>query len=166
MVAAEGLEVGGRVDVGDRRDLFFGVEHFIEFAPAALDLGQIGHVGHRAAGGKVGQDGDLVGRSHDVGDFGHEMHAAENHVFRISLRGQAGEFERITRQVGVLINVGALVMMAKDDGLFAKFGASSADALLAGLVREVVVRRKNERLGGLHEGLRRAQLGAGRLVNS
>jgi hypothetical protein len=78
MFAAEGLEVGRRVDVGHRRHRLLGVEHFAEFAPAAFDLGEVGHVGHRAAGREVGQDGDLFGLRHDVGDFGHEMHAAED----------------------------------------------------------------------------------------
>lgn len=55
-------------------------------------------------------------RGHDVGNFRHEMHAAENNVFGIRLRGQARELQRIAGQVGVLINVGALVMVAKNDG--------------------------------------------------
>jgi hypothetical protein len=117
VLAAEGLEVGRRVDVGDRRDLLFGVQHLVQFAPAALDLGQVGHVGHRAAGGEVGQDGDLVRRGHDVGDFGHEMHAAEDDVFGVGLRGEARELQRVAGQVGVLVDVGALVVVAEDDGL-------------------------------------------------
>jgi hypothetical protein len=63
-------------------------EHFGQFAPAALDLGQVGHVGHRAAGGEVGQDGHLVGRGHDVRHFGHEMHAAEHDVFGVGLEAR------------------------------------------------------------------------------
>ena len=131
MFAAERLQVGRRVDVGDRRDLLLGVQHFVQFAPAALDLGQIGHVGHRTAGGEVGQDGDLVRRGHDVGDFGHEVHAAEDDVFGIGLRGQLGQLQRIAGQVGVLVNIGTLVVVAEDYGLLAQFGAGGTDALRA-----------------------------------
>ena len=130
MFAAERLQIGRRVDVGDRRDLFLGVQHFVELAPAALDLGQIGHVGHRTAGGEVGQDGDLVRRGHDVGDFGHEVHAAEDDVFGIGLCGQSGQLERIAGQVGVLVDIGTLVVVAEDYGLLAQFGAGGTDAFL------------------------------------
>ena len=69
MRAAKGFEVGGRVDVGDRGDFAFNINDASQFAPAAFDLGEVGHVGHRAAGREVGQDGDLVRRGHDVGDL-------------------------------------------------------------------------------------------------
>ncbi|MPN10685.1 hypothetical protein SDC9_157982 [bioreactor metagenome] len=146
VLAAERFQVGGRVDVGDRGDFLFGIQHFVQFAPAALDLGQVGHVGHRAAGGEVGQDGRLVRGGHDVGDFGHEMHAAEDDVFGIGLRGEARQLQRVTGQVGVLVHVGALVMVVEDDGLLAEFGAGGADALVAGLVGQGVERV--ERNGG------------------
>jgi hypothetical protein len=96
------------------------VQHFAQFAPAAFDLGQIGHVGHRAAGGEVGQDGDLFRFRHDVGDFGHEMHAAEDDVFGVGLRGQARELQRVAGQVGVLVDVGALVVVAEQTALLAE----------------------------------------------
>ncbi|SBT10145.1 hypothetical protein ACCAA_890024 [Candidatus Accumulibacter aalborgensis] len=135
---AEGLEIGGRVDVGHRGDLLIDVEYLAEFAPAALDLGQIGHVGHRAAGGEVRQDGHLFRLRHDVGDFGHEMHAAEDNVLRFGLRGEAREFQRVTGKVGVLVNVGTLVVVAEQNGLVAKPLAGSADALMARIVLQLV----------------------------
>ena len=41
VVAAEGLEIGGRVDVGDRRYGVFDVDHGAQFAPAAFDLARL-----------------------------------------------------------------------------------------------------------------------------
>ncbi len=148
VLAAEGLEVGGGVDVGDRRHLVLGIEDFVQLAPATLDLGQVGHVGHRAAGREVGQDGDLVRRGHDVGDLGHEMNAAEDHVFRVGLRREARQFQRVAGQVGVLVDIGALVVMAEDDGLLAQPGAGGADALMAVRVGEVVEAVEMYRGGG------------------
>ena len=140
MFAAEGFQVGRRIDVGDRGDFFLGIQDFIQFAPAAFDLGQIGHVGHRAAGCEVGKNGRLMRSGHDVGDFGHEMNAAENDVFGIGLRSEARQLQRIAGQVGMLVNIGALVVVAKNDRFFAELGASDADALLAGFVGEFIER--------------------------
>lgn len=50
----------------------------------------------------------------------------------------------------MLINIGTLVMVAENDSLFAKLGAGSVNALLAGFIGERVIRGKNERLIGLH----------------
>ena len=44
---------------------------------------------------KVGQDGRLRRRRHDVGHFGHEMHAAEDDELRIRLRGEPRQLQRI-----------------------------------------------------------------------
>jgi hypothetical protein len=79
-------------------------------------------------------------RGHDVGDFGHEMHAAEDDVLGVGLRGEARQLERIAGQVGVLIDVGALVVVAEDDGALAELGAGGADALVAGPRRTGVER--------------------------
>jgi hypothetical protein len=121
VLAAEGLEVGGGVDVGDRGDQRVrGFEHLGQLAPAALDLGQVGHVGHRTAGGEVGQDGLLVGLGHDVRHLGHEMHAAEHDELGVGLGGEARQLERVAGEVGVLVDVGALVVVAQQHGLVAE----------------------------------------------
>jgi hypothetical protein len=83
--AAESLEIGSRIDVGHRRDFLLGVQDLAEFTPAAFDLGQVGHVRHRAARCQVRQDRRLLRLRHDVGDFGHEMHTAEHDVAGIGL---------------------------------------------------------------------------------
>jgi hypothetical protein len=78
-----------------------GVEHLGQFAPAALDLGQAGHVGHRAAGGEVGQDGDLVGR--DMMSATSAMKCTpQKTMYSASVsRGQARQLERVAGEVGV-----------------------------------------------------------------
>ena len=63
------------------------VDHLGQLLPAILDLVDLGHVGHGAAGGQVGQDhghalaaalGQALGAvGQDVGRLGHEVDAAE-----------------------------------------------------------------------------------------
>ena len=53
-----------------------------ELLPGVLDLVDRGHVGHRAAGGEIGQDDALVSAVEDIGRFRHEMNAAEHDVGR------------------------------------------------------------------------------------
>ncbi len=78
------------------------------------------------------------------------MHAAEDDVVGVGLRGEAGELEGIACQVGVLINVGSLVMMAEHDRFFAQLGTGGADAFLAvGVGKGVETVKLNG--GGLHD---------------
>ena len=74
--ADEGFDRGRRVDVGDRDDRVDAIA--VELLPADLEMVGISHVGHRAAGGEVGEDHLLVRRAQDVGALGHEVHAAED----------------------------------------------------------------------------------------
>ena len=69
-------------------------------------------------------------------------------VFRVGLRREARQLQRVAGQVGVLVDVGALVVMAEDDGLLAEPGAGGADALLAVRVGEVVEAVEAYRGGG------------------
>ncbi len=149
MLAAEGLQVGGGVDVGDRGELLVGVEHRREFAPGALDLGQVGHVGHRTAGGEVRQDGNLFGAREDVRHLGHEVHAAEDDELGVGLRSQPGKLQRIAGQVGMLEDVGALVVVAEDDRALAEARPCGANALLGVFVGEGVEAVEADG-GGLH----------------
>ena len=73
------FEGGARVHVGDR-DHPVDVDHGGERLPGLLDLVEVGHVGHRAAGVQVGEDHLLVVAGEDVGRLGHEVHAAEHDV--------------------------------------------------------------------------------------
>ena len=53
-----------------------------ERVPRLLDLVDVGHVGHRAAGVEVGEDHLLVVGGEHVGRLGHEVDAAEDDVAR------------------------------------------------------------------------------------
>ena len=57
--------------------------------PAVGDGVEVGHVGHGAAGGEVGEDDGLVGTGEDVGGFGHEVDAAEDDGFGVGA-GEGG----------------------------------------------------------------------------
>ena len=58
------------------------------------------------------------------------MHAAEHDVFGVGLGGEAGQLQGVAGEVGVLVNVGALVVVAQQHGLVAEAGAGGADALV------------------------------------
>ena len=99
MIGTTWLDVG---DVGER-------------VPALLDLVDVGHVGHRAAGVEVGEDHPLVVAGEDVGRLGHEVHAAEHDVGGlVVVGGEAGELERVAAGVGPLDDLVALVVVAED----------------------------------------------------
>ena len=87
-----------------------------ELFPAGLELIDRGHVGHRAAGRKVGQDHLLMRRRQHVGALGHEVHAAEHDELRFGMLGDlARQAERVAGVVGELDDLVALVVMAEDD---------------------------------------------------
>ena len=79
VAADERLQRGRRVHVGDRDDRL-DVDDRGQRLPRLLDLVEVGHVGHRAAGVEVGEDHLLVVGGEDVGRLGHEVHAAEHDV--------------------------------------------------------------------------------------
>jgi hypothetical protein len=139
MLAAERLQVGSRVDVGHRRDFLVRRQHFGQFAPCTLDLGETGHVGHRTARRQVGKYGDLLGLGQDIRDLGHEMHAAEHDVLRFRLPGQLRQLQRIAGQVGMLVDVGALVMVAEHDHPVAEGPLGGNDARVAVLILKLAV---------------------------
>ncbi len=57
------------------------------------------------------------------------MYAAEDDVLGFRLRGQARKLERIAGDVGVGIDIGALVVVAEQDDILAEFCFRGADAL-------------------------------------
>ena len=86
-----------------------------ERLPALLDLVDVGHVGHRAAGVEVGEDHALVVGGEDVGRLGHEVHAAEDDVGGAGVVGrELGQLERVAAGVGPADDLGALVVVAED----------------------------------------------------
>ena len=77
------------------------------------------------------------------------MHATKDDVFGVSLGGEARQLQRVTGEIGVLIHVGPLVMVAKQDGLLAELGARGANASVAVCVGELVELVKLDD-GGVH----------------
>ena len=140
--------------------------HLLELLPALLDARLVGHVGHGASGGEVGEDHRLVGPGEQVGGLGHEVHAAEHDGLGIGAgHGGVRELERVAREVGVLDDLVALVEVAEHDDPVAERGLGGTDAVvqlgvagLAVLGRQCTLAR---RAGRDHVAHRRARPVAG-----
>ena len=115
MTTDEGLQGGRTVHVGDRHESF-DIDHGAQRLPGLLDLVEVGHVGHGAAGVEVGQDHLLVVGGEDVGRLGHEVHAAEHD--EVGLRPLLGEHRQpvgVTPGVGPAHHLVALVVVAENE---------------------------------------------------
>ena len=127
--------------------------HRLEFLPADLELVGVGHVGHRAAGGEVGEDHLLVRRAEDVGALGHEVHAAEDDVVGVRARGALPrEAERVADEVGELDHLVALVVVAEDEQPRAERRLRRRDPAVHLLVVEAAIAR-GQRLTLVERGL-------------
>ena len=101
----------------------------MQLLPAVGDGVQVGHVGHRAAGGEVRQDDGLVGAREHVGGLGHEVDAAEDDGFGVGAGfGSLRELERIAYEIGVFYDFVALVEVAEDDEALAEGVLGGANA--------------------------------------
>ncbi len=115
VAADERLQRGGAVHVGDRHDAL-DVDDLGEGLPGGLDLVDVGHVGHRAAGVEVGEDDGLVVAGEDVGRLGHEVHAAEDDDVGLGAAlGQHGEPVRVAAGIGPADDLVALVVVPEDE---------------------------------------------------
>ena len=124
-----------------------GVGHRV---PGVLDLAQAGHVGHRAAGGEVGEDHLLrVGEVRMSADSAMKwtpqktMNSASGRA-----GGVAGELEGVAGDVGELDDLVALVVVAEDEDPLAQ--------RLLGRARpgdQVGVGRRRQVAGALHAAL-------------
>ena len=149
--ADEGFDRRRRVDVGDRDDRVD--VHRLELLPADLEIVGVGHVGHRAAGGEVGEDHLLARRAQDVRALGHEVHAAEDDEVGLSARGDlAREAERVADEVGELDHLIALVVVAKNEQPRTERRPGRRDAAIHLLVGEAAVPR-GQRLTLVERGL-------------
>ena len=147
----EGLDRRRGVHVGDGDDPLH-VDDSGEGVPALLDLLEVGHVGHGAAGVQVGQDDPLVGPGEHVGRLGHEVHAAEDDVGGpVVLGGVAGELEGVAPGIGPADHLVALVVVAEDEKSPPQrvFGGGDPALQLLGGCEGVVVRER--RLQSEHE---------------
>ncbi len=124
------------------------IEHFGQFTPCALDFRQAGHVGHRTTRRHVGKNDDLARLAQNVGDFGHEVHAAKHDVLRIRIPREFGQPERVAGQIGVAVDVGALVVMAENDRAVAEFLLRRENACLAVVILQLAVAVESNRSCG------------------
>ena len=112
----------------------------LELAPAHLELIGRGHVGHRAAGGEIGQHDLLMRRAKDVGALGHEVDAAEDDELGLAAAGGgARELQRVADVVGELDHLVALVVMAEDDDALAERRLRGGDARVHLVVRQAQI---------------------------
>ncbi len=93
--------------------------------PAVFDLGDVGHVGQRAAGGQVGQNhrhappaafGQPLGPiGQDVGRFGHEVDAAEGDGLACFIPGgHVGQLVAVAAEVGLVDHGVLLIVMSEN----------------------------------------------------
>ena len=162
VLAGERLDVGGGVHVRDGHDLL-GDAGLGQHVPALGDLLGGGHVGHRAAGGQVGQDDLLVVGGEDVRGLGHEVHAAEDDVLGLRPgRRVPGELEGVAGHVGELDDLVALVVVAEDEDLVPELLLGRAGALHEVRVGRRRAGRRGSPRRARSSGRPRGRAGAGR----
>ena len=136
--AAKRLQIGRRVHIRDRSD-FLDVDRLRQLRPAVFDVFDRGHVGHRAAGGKIGKDdGDALSAAggelfravgEDVGRFRHKVDAAEDDRAALGVGGrQRAELVAVAAEVRQGDDVVLLVVMAEDQEPSAQIAADFLDA--------------------------------------
>ena len=120
VTAHERLDGRRRVHVRDRHEAL-DVDDVCEGLPRLLDLVDVGHVGHGAAGVEVRQDDLLVVAGQDVGGFRHEVHPAEDDVFGFGpfLR-ENGQLVAVAPSVGEGDDLVALVVVSEDEEALAE----------------------------------------------
>src|ERR1019366_4482862 len=137
--AAERLDGGGRVHVGDGGDAAAFVvsqAEVDELLPGVFHLRNLGHVGHRTAGVQVGQDDGLPRTRQYVGAFRHEVYAAEDDGADFGLRRHLRQAVGIAKAIGEAHDFIALIMMTKNDALAAQGSFGVRNAAVHGAIRE------------------------------
>jgi len=122
VLAAERLQDGRRVDVGDRHHLPLHVQHPSQVAPRGLHQRQVGPVGQEASGLHIGDEDGLAGFGQDGRRFGHEVDAAENNVAGIGTDGVPRQLKAIPPEVGELDDFVPLVVVPQDDQVRSQSG--------------------------------------------
>src|SRR5258708_4504880 len=133
VLTGEGFDGRGGVHVCHGRDVQIAQRR--EFAPASLDLADVGHIGHRTAGVEVGQDDSLMLAAKNVCALGHEVDATKDDIAALGLGSLEGEFEGVTEEIGELDDFVALVVMPQNDNILAEAGFGGGDAVVEGVVR-------------------------------
>ena len=115
-------------------------EHLLEIGPALLELIRRGHVGHRAAGGEIGQDHLLMRAAEHVGALGHEVHAAEDDELGVGMLADlAGELVGVADVVGELDHFVALIVVTEDHQAAAERRLGRGDAAVHLLVGQAEI---------------------------
>jgi hypothetical protein len=146
VAATEGLERGGAVHVGDGDDghlavgIRLGSIEGLELGPRRLDRILIGHVGHGAASGQVGQNHLLLWAREDVGCLSHEVHPTEDNGLGIwALSRGVRKLKGVADEVRVLHNLVALVEVPEDDHSVTQRLLGNADAVVQLLIGGLLV---------------------------
>ena len=121
VAAHERLDRGGGVHVGDRDHPSPPLrrERVVDRLPRLHRVVDVGHVGHRAARGEIGQDhvDRVVGEQ--VRRLGHEVHAAEDDELRSPLdrflRRHLAELQAVAAEVGVADDAVLLIVVREDE---------------------------------------------------
>ena len=87
-----------------------------EVTPGRLDRFEVGHVGHAATGGQVGQvDVDFVA-GEDVGGLGHEVNAAKDDraARRLFSEASLDELEAVAAEIGEPDDLVLLIVVSQN----------------------------------------------------
>ena len=114
MPSAEGLELGGRINIGYGGNVV-GVDDVGEVLPGGLDRFEVGHVGHAAPGGQIGEVNlDIVARE-DIGCFGHEVDAAKHdRAAGLAVGGELAQLEAVSPEIGEPDDLVLLIMVSQN----------------------------------------------------
>ena len=106
------FERGGRVHVGNRDDSI-DAKRF-QRGPAALNVADVRHISHGAAGFQVRQDHGLFSTGEDICRLRHEVDSAEQDDLGIAAgRGLLAQFVAIAAEIRELDHFVALIVMAQ-----------------------------------------------------
>ena len=144
MLATEGFDRRGGVDVGDGNNRLTAIaartaigEHLLDVGPALLELIGLSHVGHRATGGEIRKDHLLMIAAQHVRAFRHEVHAAEDDELGVGvLADLTGQLVGVAGVVGEGDHFVALIVMSEDHEASAERGLGRRDATVHLLVGE------------------------------
>ena len=128
-----GFDLSGGIDIGHHRVIG------IVLLPIVEALG-CDRISQRTTRTKMRQE-HLLRRAHNLGRFGHKMHAAKDDDIGFGLRGLDRQAERIAGEIGQVLDLGNLVVVREHDRVLLLFQAIDLrDKLLGGQIRLVILR--------------------------
>ena len=117
--------------------------------PAFLDLADLRHVCHGAAGIQIGQDHLLSAAREHVGALRHEVHATKDDVLRIGFGGGFRKLVRIAGEIRKTDHLVALIVVSEEDGRGTERAACGRNALVIRVVGqdEIIIERASLPIG-------------------